>query len=635
MCALRSTCAFLGVLLLGWLVDAEAAPPPRPGGFDCFITRRGDRLYEGETEFRFIGANMPGLILPYDYTLALPGRMTLPTAWEQEDAFKTLRLMNARVVRLWNLPIRDPVKHANDGPMTWHHVQGPGRFNEESFVGVDRLLALAHRYGIRVMFDLTADYGDYLGGVGTYAAHRGKKREEFWTDPQLKADYQGTLRYVLGRTNTLTGVAYRDDPAILAWQFGNEMQRAPTAWLSEMAAYLKRLDPQHLVAETRHMSTLPQVIDPNIDLYTRHYYPEDQYGGQDWAAACRRDAAELRGRRPYFVGEFGPYVDGRNSTRENVVGRVSAFLDAVVATENVSGALLWSMYFHHRDGGFYWHQIFTYPSVWAYHWPGFPSADEQQELGILSAWRAAAFRIEGKPVPPVPVPEAPELLPCDTVPLLSWRGSAGASGYDVERAPAPGGPWVVLVRNLADADLAYRPLFSDVAARAGQTWFYRVIARNASGASAPSNVVGPVRVKRVCLVDELQDFSQVQARSDGLTVSNVYNALFAESLWRAKGEARDWIRYRVEQPMEMVKVAAFLPPEARELEFRVSVDGRAFLALTPERREAKLPGLPGGPARGQSRRWVEYEAAVPPGHRHLEILWNGPAEIDRVEIYHP
>jgi hypothetical protein len=161
-----------------------------------------------------------------------------------------------------------------------------------------------------------------------------------------------------------------------------------------------------------------------------------------------------------------------------------------------------------------------------------------------------------------------------------------------------------------------------------------VVARNASGVSAPSNVVGPVQVRRVCLVDELQDLSKVQARSDGLSVNNAYNALFAESLWRAKGEVGDWIRYRVEQPMETVKVAAFLPPEANDLGFRVSVDGRAFSVLTPERREAKLPGLPGGPARGQSRRRVDYELPVPPGYRHLGIFWNGPAEIDRVEIYH-
>ena len=76
--------------------------------FAHFITRQGDKLMDGDQEFRFIGANMPGLVLPYDWTLYLPERLHLPTPWEQEDGFKTLDQMNLRVVRTWNLPIREP-----------------------------------------------------------------------------------------------------------------------------------------------------------------------------------------------------------------------------------------------------------------------------------------------------------------------------------------------------------------------------------------------------------------------------------------------------------------------------------------------------------------------------------------------
>ena len=83
-------------------------PPTERKPFEHFITRQGNKLFDGEDEFRFIGANMPGLVLPYDWTLSLPERLHLPTPWEQEDAFKTLDQMNLRVVRLWNLPIREP-----------------------------------------------------------------------------------------------------------------------------------------------------------------------------------------------------------------------------------------------------------------------------------------------------------------------------------------------------------------------------------------------------------------------------------------------------------------------------------------------------------------------------------------------
>ncbi len=635
----RATMLLLGLVgvtsLLCGAVQAEAAvPATMPSRLRNFITRQGNRLMDGEREFRFIGANMPGLILPYDWTLYLPERLHLPTAWEQEDGFKTLDQMNLRVVRLWNLPIRSPNDKPADGRLTWHYVQGPGQFNDESFKVVDSLLALANRYGVRVMFDFTAESGDYLGGIGTYAAHRGKKAGQFYTDPQLKEDYKATVRYVLGRTNTISGVPYKEDKAILAWQFGNEMHGAPTPWLAEMAAYIKSLDANHLVAETRHRPGTPLDIDPNIDLYTRHLYGNYPGLGGGWPKSCREELAKLKGQRPLFIGEFGPYIDGKSLTQENVQDRMREFLDYVRGEDGVPGALIWSMYFHHNDGGFYWHQIMTYPAVWSYHWPGFPSADAQREQGLMSLMREAAFKTQGLPVPAVPVPDAPELLPIGDVPLLSWRGSAGATDYDIERAAHAAGPWTTLAAGVCDADVAYRPLYSDTNAAAGQTWFYRVTARNVSGASKPSNTVGPVVVKRVCLVDELQDFSRAKAKSAGLTLNNAYNALYAEYLFRAKGDAGDWITYQVPAPLESVKVVAFFARDIADLSLESSTDGTDFTILKPTRKERRLPAPPGGAAGGQRRTMIEYDCAVPAGNQQLKIVWKGPAELDRVELYH-
>ncbi|MBI5394455.1 MAG: hypothetical protein HZA91_04075, partial [Verrucomicrobia bacterium] len=463
----------------------------------------------------------------------------------------------------------------------------------------------------------------------------GKKRAEFYTDPQVKEDYKATVRHVLMRTNTITGVAYRDDKAVLAWQFGNEMHSAPDAWLSEMAAFIKSLDKNHLVAETRHQPGQPLLVDPNIDLVTRHLYSNYRGVEGGWPGTMRKEMAKLNGARPMFVGEFGPYIDGKVLTHDNVVTKLREFLDFVVAEEGMSGALLWSMYFHHNDGGYYWHQIMTYPAVWSYHWPGFPSADAQREIDIMTTMREAAFKIQGLSVPPVPAPDAPELLPIGNVPFLSWRGSAGATGYDIERAPKAGGPWKTIAANVCDADVAYRPLFSDTTARAGQTWFYRVNARNASGTSKPSNVVGPVKVKHVCFVDELQDFSRVSGKSDGLTLNNDYNALYAEFLFRAKGSTNDWLSYKVSAPIESVKVTAFFAKEIADLTLQVSADGKKFTALQPKRTERRLPAPPRGATVGQRRTMVEYECPVPAGNRQLKVLWNGPAELDRVEVYHP
>jgi hypothetical protein len=601
------------------------------GGFENFITRSGNKLMDGGKEFRFIGANMPGLVVPYDFTMRLPERMGLATPWEQEDALKTLDQMNGRVVRTWNLPMRGP----DEPPQPWHYVLGPGQFNEKAFVTIDHLLALANRHRIRVILCLSAEAGDYLGGIGTYAAHRGKKRAEFWTDPQLQEDYKATVRFVLGRTNTVSGVPYRDDKAILAWQFGNEMYSATTNWLSGMAAFMKGLDPNHLVAETRHRPGPAHLIDPNIDILTRHYYTSYGKVGDDWAAACRAEIESIKGQRPFFVGEFGPYVDGKGWTADGTPAKLRGFLDACIGMDGMAGAMLWSMYFHHERGGYYWHQIFTFPSVWSYHWPGFPSAHAQAEIGIMREMREAAFRIQGLPVPPVPIPEAPELLTFDGVPMFSWRGSAGASGYDIERAPAAAGPWTRLAENVSDADIAYRPLYSDTTVKAGQTWFYRVAARNASGVSKPSNVVGPVKVREVCLADELQDFSRASAKSDGLATANEYNAICAEYLFRAKGSTNDWIAYTVPAGIRRVELVAFFPGPIAGPMLRVSADGASFTHLAPTRIDRKLPPTPGGAAGKMQRTMATYRADVPPGQRHVRIDWTTAMELDRVEIRHP
>jgi hypothetical protein len=85
---------------------------------------------------------------------------------------------------------------------------------------------------------------------------------------------------------------------------------------------------------------------------------------------------------------------------------------------------------------------------------------------------------------------------------FTWRGSAGAECYTLERAASKRGPFVVLATGLHDAVIAdvatfepkpeaSRPqiLFTDESAVAGNTYFYRIKAVNAAGVSAYSPVV--------------------------------------------------------------------------------------------------------------------------------------------------
>jgi len=607
----------VGYANLPFWVEGRAAvvQPAEVSRFEHFVTRDGDRLIEGDKPLRFVGVNMPGLVLPYDYWANRPDRMVLPNAWEQEDGFKTLARMHMGCVRTWNLPIRKPGRPKQ----SWQYVWGPEEFNEKAFVTLDRVLALANKYGVRVMIPLTADAGDYLGGVAEYAAHRGKDRKAFFSDPQVMADFKATIHHVLTRINTVTGIPYKDDKAILAWQFGNEMDRTRPGdevqrrWQAEMAAYIKSVDPNHPVAYGRRF--LPEDPDPNIDIVVDHYY------GSEWARRLPGDYARTKGKRPFVISGFGMLTDAE-PYRE--------LLDEVIAS-GTSGIMVWSMYFHHRDGGFWWHAIPTDRSqgkMFSYHWPGFAIGNSIDERPILHALRSASYRIQGLPVASRTPPEAPQLLPFEKVPMFSWRGAAGAAAYDVQRAARPEGPWSTIAAGISDAEVAYRPLYSDTSARPGRQWCYRVIARNEAGSSPPSNVVGPLRIDGLCLVDELKDLELVEAHSDGLLLDNTYGSYYCEHLYRVRGRAGQWLLYKAPLAVDRVELVAWNPEAKPALKLFASTDGRDY-------RPVGASEKPHTSTAYDKREITELRvtASPPRGCRWVRIAFDGAVDLDRIELH--
>ncbi|MCJ7756299.1 MAG: cellulase family glycosylhydrolase, partial [Thermoanaerobaculales bacterium] len=247
--AWRVTTLVVAAALL--LISCAQAPPlvaqPSPG----FVTARGDRLFEGQDEFRFLSFNVPNLHYIEDdmrFAQAMPFRWS--NEYEVRDALDSIRQMGGLVVRIYALSVRKP-DDPDDMP---RHVFGPGEFDERGFEALDMVLDVARTKGVRVIIPLV-DNWSWWGGVAEYAAFREKPREAFWTDPELIDDYKKTLRFVLERVNTRNQVTYSDDPTILAWETGNELQ-CPHAWTAEIAAYIHQLDPNHLVIDGRQEQVL-------------------------------------------------------------------------------------------------------------------------------------------------------------------------------------------------------------------------------------------------------------------------------------------------------------------------------------------------------------------------------------------
>ncbi len=594
-------------LLLNLPASAASAP------FHDFVRVRGDQLVEDGKPFRFVSWNIPNLHLVEDnVTFAGDNPWRWPDRFEVTDALESVRQMGGTVVRSYVLS----VIRTNDGPGIPRHVLGPGKFNEDGFRALDEILAAANQAGVRVIVPFV-DNWNWWGGREDYAGFRGKSKDAFWTDPQVIADFKETIRHLVTRTNTLTGVAYRDDKAILCWETGNELQ-SPPAWTREIAAFIKLLDTNHPVMDGYHTSELREesLAMPEIDIVTTHHYPG---GKTSFADAVRANAAKAKGKKPYIVGEFG-FAE---------TPAMAACLDAVVES-GAAGALAWSLRPHNRDGGFYWHSEPSGGNRYkAFHWPGSPAGAAYDEIEFMALMRRKAFEIRGLPVPLLPVPAVPKLLPIADAAAISWQGSVGAASYSVERAASASGPWTAVADNVDESAVQYRPLFADTKAGKG-SWFYRVSARNSAGASAPSNVVGPVAVTHATLVDELADTKQLFAQSGALEIQTRDCRQAKEDAHRLAGKAGSAITYQLPTGLQAGRIYAFFPGAIADLRCSVSADGQTYQPV-PVTKQVYFQGA------GDYGYWkpVRFEVKpAKPGAKFLKIEFTAEAQIGRIEIEH-
>jgi mannan endo-1,4-beta-mannosidase len=584
--------------------------------FRDFVKVQSDQLVEGDKPYRFISFNIPNLHLVEDnMAFAEENPWRLPDRFEIFDALASVRQQGGQVVRTYVIS----VARSNDPPGAPRHVLGPGKFNEEAFVALDLVLKTANETGVRVIIPFV-DNWVWWGGKDEYAGFRGKKPNDFWTDPQVIADFKETIRFLLNRTNTLTGVKYSDDKAVLAWETGNELE-SPAAWTREIAAYIKSLDKNHPVIDGFHNSVLREesLAMPEVDIVTTHHYPTL---GKSFAKTIRENAAKAKGRKPYFVGEFG-FVD---------LETMKATLDAVQET-GTSGALLWSLRPRNRDGGFYWHsEPLGGDKYKAYHWPGFKTGGAYDEIPLMKLMQERAFAIRGLLVPPLKRPAPPNLLPIKSDSAISWQGSVGAESYTVERAEKESGPWAVVGENIDESAVQYRPLFVDAKAKKGN-WLYRVRAINAAGSSEPSNIVGPVLVEYSTLVDEMSELPTYHSDNLGtLSIKTRGNRQVKEDASRLAGQKGSSVVFELPARIRACRLYAFFPSEVADFRFFVSATNN-----TDDKNFKEIPGMKKlyFSGSGDYGYWKPVLFTCKPevaNARYLKIEFPIEAQISRVEI---
>jgi mannan endo-1,4-beta-mannosidase len=580
--------------------------------FDHFISRSGSKLMDDIHEFRFISWNIPNLNFVEDeMAFTREHEFGLPTAYEIRDALESVKQLGGTVVRTYTIPVRAKT----DVEGVPKYVLAPGKFDERSFMTMDTMMTLANEMGIRLIIPLLNAW-QWMGGRPQYADFRGKTQEEFWTDPQLIADFKKTIKYVLNRKNSITGISYKNDKAILCWETGNELP-SPPSWTKEIAAYIKKLDKNHLVMHGGWVNE-ETLNDPNVDIVTSHHYSDDPtqlFGWIHWILDM------IKARKPYIIGEFG--FSGTQA--------IEKLLDWVIEKE-ISGALIWSLRYHRHQGGFYWHsEPFGRGVFKAYHWPGFNSGNEYDEKNLLAVMRKKSYEIRGLPVPAVPVPKSPFLLPVQTPAAISWRGSTGAAAYDVQRSENQGGPWITIGFNISDAAVQYMPLFQDETAEIGHTYYYRVFAKNESGESSPSNIVGPVYVKYQAWIDEMGTFTRLFFKKGDWTINTKNCRKFKEDAERFAGNAGSTLIYRVPGPITGWKIYSFTQDTVQNLTVSVFSDKEKTF------KEVKGDIISMFIDSGDYDYWrpvlYQYNKMLA-GVKYLKLQIKSKSQIARVEIYY-
>lgn len=353
--------ALLAVAAIVFAVSSCGGGNPSPPGF---VRASGVRFTVDGKPFRFVGANVSVMYRDED-------RARMP------ETLRQAAQMGIKVVRVWAFGEGGPndvkpIGDFNDWPRTHSFRTKPGEWNEAEFVFLDQIIAEAKRNNIRVQLCLTNWWRD-TGGVTQYLRWAGVQGADddtqpfginkeiamqFYTNDTTRRLYREHIEKIATRRNSVTGVLYRDEPAIFGYELMNEAQVVTArweerrAWIAEMSAYLKSLDPHHIVtpgawgyrtaAEQREW--LKDHAFATIDYIDVHNYPRDDHDVVVHSPQAlgefiaNRVGASSTLNKPLVLGEFGMATDGFKGVTQ--VEWYRAFFEHA-ARDGVAGVMFW------------------------------------------------------------------------------------------------------------------------------------------------------------------------------------------------------------------------------------------------------------------------------------------------------
>ncbi|KPV76197.1 glycoside hydrolase family 5 protein [Rhodotorula graminis WP1] len=358
---------------------------PRPS---TFVKRSGNKLtLDGDT-YRIVGPNIYWLGLDENVNW----QVSYPSKQRVREAMAITVAMGGNTIRSHTLGVS-----TGHSKTLWPNAWST---NKAAFDPIDYAIFAARNYGLRLIIPLTDNYAYYHGGKYDFIGWAGadtNDASQFYYNDDVISLFKGYISVLLNHVNAYTGVALKDDPTIMAWETGNELGgymlgggAPPASWTKDIASYIKKLAPNHLVADGTDgltdyggsLATTGMKVS-NVDLVTDHFYPALQ-----WLLVKDKNWMNSYQSKVFFVGENdwtglkgGDDLDTFYSTIENMDG---------------SGSMMWSI-FGHDDRCCDW--IYHNDGYSLYYPNGMSSSMNKAAIKLMKHW----YRMRGL-TPPSALP---------------------------------------------------------------------------------------------------------------------------------------------------------------------------------------------------------------------------------------